>query len=114
MGLHKATRNIINAGVRDRTPFRRGNVSGTVGTPHYDAGWLALPYLTVWQDQVRREAIEYVLWSYDTPMAWKTRDLSKWIFPADKYSVTTSGHQGAFHMALYMAEHSEVYASIHL
>lgn len=41
-------------------------------------------------DSYRRAT--YVVWSYDTPIAWVTD--GKWVKPALKYSPTTSRHQG--------------------
>lgn len=40
----------------------------------------------------RRDSIDYVIRSYDTPIAWHDRELG-WVMPACKYSRTTTRHQ---------------------
>jgi hypothetical protein len=43
--------------------------------------------------------IDYVVYSYGTPIAWHIED-GEWIIPDDKYSVTTSNHQGVVRRAI--------------
>lgn len=63
----------------------------TEGTATSYPGYLAGPDLEVWQDQ--RPHIAYVVWSYDTPIAWWSRRYG-WHKVSQKFSVTTSKHQG--------------------
>lgn len=42
----------------------------------------------------------YVVWSYDTPIAWYDPELKMWITPDEKYSITTSRHQGKIFTAI--------------
>lgn len=54
--------------------------------------------------------IDYAIWSYGTPIAWRVTDMwlgnlgqcysSHWVMPDVKYSVTTSKHQGKVRTAL--------------
>lgn len=43
--------------------------------------------------------VAYVVRSYYTPIAWYTKDRG-WIVPQDRYSVTTSRHQGIVRRAV--------------
>lgn len=43
-------------------------------------------------------ALDYVVWSYGTPIAWHDED--GWHVPATSYSVTTSQHQGTVRRAI--------------
>lgn len=38
--------------------------------------------------------ISYVVWSYDTPIAWVRKDTGEAVIPSTRYSRTTSKHQG--------------------
>jgi hypothetical protein len=69
--------------------FRGGPNEGTVG---------ALPRL--WRDKFYLDvnAVDYVVYSYHTPIAWHTPD--GWTIPDHKYSVSTSKHQSAVRYAL--------------
>lgn len=44
-----------------------------------------------------RDSIVYVVWSYATPIAWKRSD-GTWHKVAQKFSVTTSKHQGNLYL----------------
>lgn len=46
--------------------------------------------------------IDYVVYSYGTPIAYRTEDTGEWVVPDVKYSVTTSKHQGMVQYALRM------------
>lgn len=46
-----------------------------------------------WVDRLTEENPTYVVESYSTPIAWWSEDHG-WTFPAVRYSVTTSRHQG--------------------
>ena len=45
--------------------------------------------------------IDYVVFSYGTPIAYRTKS-GEWVAPPTKYSVTTSKHQGIVQYALSM------------
>jgi hypothetical protein len=42
--------------------------------------------------------IDYIVWSYDTPIAWHTN--TGWELPEYTYSATTTKHQGKINVAL--------------
>ena len=46
----------------------------------------------VFQDLIDSSDVDYVVFSYSTPIAWHTPD--GWVVPPVRYSVTTSKHQG--------------------
>lgn len=54
----------------------------------------------VWHQD--KDTMTYAIWSYDTPIAWRTyrNGKARWIMPDVKYSVTTSKHQGKVRTAL--------------
>lgn len=39
------------------------------------------------------EQADYVVYSYNTPIAWKNAKTGRWTAPGTKYSTTTSRHQ---------------------
>lgn len=43
---------------------------------------------------------DYVVYSYMTPLAWHRPADDLWIMPSDRYSVTTTRHQGLIGTAL--------------
>lgn len=45
------------------------------------------------------EHIDYVVWSYATPIAWHLSD-GTWVAPDDKYSPTTTRHQRFVYLAV--------------
>lgn len=44
-------------------------------------------------DSVAAGTVDYVVWSYGTPIAWHRTDTG-WTIPDVRYSATTSRHQG--------------------
>jgi hypothetical protein len=69
-------------------------------------GQLPDEWRAVWHNQ----EIDYVIYSYGTPIAWRTREAHygnngltyshRWVVPDVRYSVTTSKHQGKVRTAL--------------
>lgn len=47
----------------------------------------------------RQQVIDYVVYSYRTPIAWHDTEAG-WIVPDERYSVTTSKHQGKVRFAI--------------
>lgn len=56
-----------------------------------------------WRASVARAT--YVVYSYETPIAWVDRETNTWVIPSDKYSVTTTRHQ---HTARMGASYSDL------
>lgn len=84
--------------IRDREDF---NTSGSLkgrntedGMRPSDSGRLAGEDLEAFQRECRD--IDYVVTSYATPIAWHTPD--GWHKVAQKFSVTTSRHQGNLYL----------------
>lgn len=93
--LHRTTRRTDFAPIlAAREPFANGtgSLTGAPGGGHPDAsGWLAGNDLFAWQHDARD--VEYVVRSYATPIAWLRAD-GTWYEVAQKFSRTTSCHQG--------------------
>lgn len=71
------------------------------GTYWRGAGWLPTNHQLPpeWRDRFMadtRNVHVYVVWSYETPIAWYTE--AGWVVPPVKYSVTTSKHQGRLYL----------------
>lgn len=100
MGLQQRTRDIIDNSVQNRTEFHRGNVSGKWSKKgeHLYMGWLPLFWRNILKKDIQDNDV-YVLYSYQTPMAWYNGDI--WVIPDEKYSVSTTTHQGAFRTAIH-------------
>jgi hypothetical protein len=52
----------------------------------------------------------YVVYSYGTPIAWHIYATDEWVVPAEKYSTTTSKHQGLVRRALQVTRHGKAVA----
>lgn len=80
--------------IAKREPFVTGggNIKGTHFPPSAEAGWLRGDDRDLYNMHRSSHMIEYVVLSYDTPMAWYAD--GQWFMPDTKYSATTSKHQG--------------------
>lgn len=94
----KAT-NRHNAGARAKAllPFTAGG--NAYGKPNFRGGpnegtTGQLP--TEWRERFYTDAdeVDYVVYSYATPIAWHTV-FGQWVIPPVKYSMSTSHHQSA-------------------
>lgn len=92
----------LRDGIERNVPFREGR-SNLTGSPYWltDAGELPEPYRT----EFRNSGADYVIRSYDTPIAWRRPD-GTWRIPPVTYSVTTSNHQRGVEYALTGADRS--------
>ena len=89
--------------IRDRKPFRTHGAlfADTIG----ENGTGRLPYypgnLTATDDRLRwdtdKSSIDYIVFSYATPIAWHTTD-GRWHKVSQKFSMTTSHHQGRLYL----------------
>lgn len=100
MGLQRRTKDIIDTAVENLTDFTRGNVKGEhVQKGHSQSSWDRLP--SFWVNVLNSDIADkdvYVLFSYQTPMAWFNGD--SWVFPPESYTQSTTGHQHAFRVAI--------------
>jgi hypothetical protein len=80
--------------IADRTPFTTsGSMFGTRETWH-GTGMLPHWWLQTWYEEVNH--IDYVVYSYATPIAWHTPN--GWTVPDARYSITTTKHQGNLYL----------------
>ena len=85
--------NIVIAAERySRIPRDLTNTSMRVSTNLNSYGYLPGRARDILQQGYRRGDIDRIIYSYETPIAW--RDRGTWVYPRVTYSVTTSGkHQ---------------------
>lgn len=93
----------LTEGIERDTYFREGrsNLHGGPAPYFGDCGELPEPYRT----EFRNSGADYVIRSYDTPIAWRRPD-GTWRIPPVTYSVTTSNHQRGVEYALTGADRS--------
>lgn len=53
-----------------------------------------------WRVSAQNPANDFIVWSYDTPIAWH-HPQTGWIIPDVKYSNTTTAHQNKIRTALH-------------
>ncbi len=92
MGTQLETRRILSISMKDHIAFKRGNLSGRYW---YLDTFGQLPQ--VWRIELKAAYDEfqtYVVFSWQTPIAWRSlRHNAEWVIPDVTYSVTTSHHQ---------------------
>ena len=93
-----ATRSVATAQkIVARKDFKTyGSLSGS--TTRRDVGQMPHNWREDFYD--RANFIDFVVYSYDTPVAWHDSKRG-WVFPDVKYSVTTSKQQGSVRYALH-------------
>lgn len=84
-------------------PFKTyGKLRGVVRPESRDPGYLrdkSEAAAALWRADY--DKIDYVVYSYWTPIAWHVSGtVNEWIYPAVKYSPTTSAHQSKIRIAL--------------
>lgn len=83
--------------VADRKDFEGNSMSAHNVKPgsHNGSGHLD----SFWQQKffAASDRIDYIVWSYGTPIAWHTTD-GEWTKVTQKFSVTTSRHQGNLYL----------------
>lgn len=93
--MKKIANTEASAYIANRKPFtsHTGNFSGTL---HYGSSVYTgkMPHDTERETMLLDNElgnIEYIVWSYQTPIAWYNRRTGQWTKTKHKYSVTTSG-----------------------
>lgn len=108
MAIQRKTREIIESMVSRKQNFNRGNVSGKWVDRNYFGHQVAMlpqEFVKVLREHNKNTDL-FVLYSYDTPMAWfrlgdsDSQGNNKWYYVDHKYSVSTTQHQHAYRMAL--------------
>lgn len=87
--------------IRDRKPFTTsGALSAQItdGLGNWDSGRLSGADLMRFREDCR--VIDYVVYSYSTPIAWHYNDgtVQGWYVAKGRWSVTTSKHQGNLYL----------------
>ena len=99
MTTRTSTRNAAGL-IAARQPFTTsGSLRG--GPPGHwpEHGRLPADHGSALMDSVVAGAVEYIVYSYGTPIAWHRTDTG-WTVPDVRYSATTSRHQGAVRQAV--------------
>ena len=78
--------------------FDAGNLYGGK-RPRYFPGIMPDYLSRFYRDDMRQGLIDYVVYSYMTPIAWRRTD-GTWKYPEVSYSPTTTRHQHVTRMAL--------------
>jgi hypothetical protein len=71
---------------------------GSPATLPYSPGRLEGNVLAMWRED--KPQVDYVIYSYATPIAWHRSD-GNWVVPDVKYSNTTTRHQSFVTVALH-------------
>ena len=86
-----------NDSLRNLRPFKTsGSLEGTRSVS-YGAGYLPRRFARIFNE--RYSKVDYVVYSYATPIAWHDSELG-WYLPEVIYSVTTSRHQSGIFAAV--------------
>ena len=87
--------------IATRQEFRASALEGWAGTASKDSARTSTGRLNAEESAKLindAQSIEYVVFSYDTPIAWHTAE--GWYIVEQKFSVTTSKHQNAVKRAI--------------
>jgi hypothetical protein len=118
--MKRITQREVPQAISDRRPFRAGNMTGgfvTVGSASR-LGDLPPEWRAIWKDSLHRGM--YVVWSYDTPIAWTAgpdtpdehlaeqwaghRDETRVVMPFLRYSLTTTKHQHLARLGFHVTQ----------
>lgn len=85
-----------------RESFRTNGALKGVAKPEWiDFGMMSLEDFYTLHDDKRAYGIDYVIYSYNTPIAWlSNKDGGTWTMPEAGYSVTTKRHKATICAAL--------------
>jgi hypothetical protein len=102
---YNGTRGRIHQAILQGEEFKTGHMRavkpymGSPATLPYSPGRLEGDVLAMWRED--KPQVDYVIYSYATPIAWHTSD-GNWVVPCVKYSNTTTRHQSLVTTALHM------------
>ena len=77
-----------------------GALKGEASPQWIGSGRMGIADANVMDTTRDEHGIDYVVYSYGTPIAYRAEDSGEWVVPDTKYSVTTSKHQGTIRYAL--------------
>jgi hypothetical protein len=89
----------MQQGVDNLTEFDCHNVRGCFALSRMGTGILREPYKTEFNAGLWDRKIDYVVYSYQTPIGWHTTE-GVWTVPDTRYSVTTTNHQRTLRTAI--------------
>ena len=99
MTTRTSTRNAADL-IAARQPFTTsGSLRGGPPGNWPEHGRLPADHSTALMDSVVTGTVDYIVYSYGTPIAWHRTDTG-WAVPDVRYSVTTSRHQGVVRLAV--------------
>ena len=99
MHAHRDADRLVEC-LNNREPFYMASMTGGPITPRMD------PSVGQMRSPARMlrchgfGCLDYVVWSYETPIAFHCAIDSEWIVPTDRYSRTTAKHQHIIRMAI--------------
>lgn len=91
-GKDQTSRETWDQVITQRIPFNAGNMSGLAEAPakrHGVYGQLPAEYAK----ELDNSSVDYVVYSWQTPIMWHDSATDKWRFPRVTYSQSTSRHQ---------------------
>ena len=87
--------------LREYKPFdTSGSLKGRVGDDDYSWGRLTDDELAAFKDAYYARKLQYVVYSYSTPIAWKSSDDAEWYVSESHYSETTTKQQNKIAVAI--------------
>ena len=102
MTIHTTTRNatMIARAIKGMEDFKTSGALKGVASPWWvDSGYMRDSDSAAMYSARDNIGIDYVIYSYATPIAYRTNN-GEWTIPDAKYSVTTSKHQSTIRYAL--------------
>lgn len=97
--MRLTTRSIATAeAIRDRIPF---TTSGALRGEAHTGGYVYAGHLNPEESALLnrdRDLIKYIVWSYSTPIAWFIGSGVGWHVVDQKFSITTTKHQGNLYL----------------
>jgi hypothetical protein len=97
MAMGQKNKNIAINAICEGKAFRASTMKGF---PVSDSKALLIGQLpTEYAAQYQENEVDYAVYSFHTPIAWRTTD-GQWTVPDEKYSLTSTNHQNIVRQAL--------------
>lgn len=107
MTIRTTTRNataIARAFRNDESFTTSGALKGVADPNYIDFGRMRVGDTAPMYSARDAHGIDYVVYSYGTPIAYRIEDTGEWVVPDAKYSVTTSKHQATIKYAISITQ----------
>lgn len=95
-------------GIDNLYAFYCHNMRGCPALGRMGTGSMRDPYKTMFNNACKNREIDYVVYSFETPIAWHYSSGEKagtWEIPNVRYSVTTTSHQKTIRTAIENPNH---------